>query len=573
MSSEQATMSHTAMLCEARDYGDCYLHTELFDVTFQYRDAKGRHQPDEVVKVCMCKGHYNWLSKIHQGEPLKMQGEVAKYAVHDGLFADFADKKHMYTLMNVRFEEEADGTQPQEFQLFNGRDVDAMRQVIREWYPNKGFISIYEEGFFQTTVHKIPGTEEKYEQVIIEVKSITGELALDALASELLPMNIMTPELITLNINDSSFTFVPRAETDPLYVNEPKPLFFLKFFQKKQAAAIYINFEECVEFIENEIDDENIINWSELREKSPHKTEQALFEKSQQLTNALLRDDDGASIIVTEMLDDAEISADVLWITYITANHHLFASSDPKKNLKNNKALVDLFILFGLKKNLLTLAISGQRERMLFSKRRAHYNILYENEFVVKYLVPKFISGTDIIYKTEYVANTPLEYWNNYDNVLCYMGGGPRSNMDETFEKNEEIRLYLELNTSATEVPATEVPATEEPATEEPSTEEKPPLIGKLDPNVLSAQVLPYYNKVHANGYPDAEFVILGYKSLFDYRLCSDVDLTKCSAEECEKLLPGFIAKIEEKKRKLRAGDYEEWQKINATILSYKYKY
>ena len=515
--------------CQAHEYGDCYLRTEEYDVTFKYRDGKGRHHADEIVKVCMCQNHYNWLCKIHKDEPLEMRGEAPQYAIHDDLFSHFAAKKRMYTLMKVDGEEE-------QYHLFNGRDVKAMRKVIQEWFPNKDhYIRSYEEGFFQTTFHYNADLKDG-EEVVIEVKYITEELAIAALANGLSCVHMMTPEGKLVNISESVCTFIPRADTDPLYVSQPIPEVFQRFFTKKQEAHIFGDFEECVEFIEDEID-KSVINWSKVRETSPH-TKTALFEKSQQLMHALQRNDEEH---VMNMQEAGDLTPDVLWVTYVTVNHRLFASYDPKKNLTEKKALVELFVAQGLEKDLLVLAISGERERDLFVKRRAHYNILRENEFVVKYLVPRVISGSDIIYKSEY---TPLTYWQTYDNTTSYMGGcfNPGYNNRETFEKNDNIRLYLESQS-----------------------------IGKLDPNVLSAEALPLYKQVKANGHHDAEFVICGYQQLFEYRPISTVDgFRRCTVEEGAKIFPGITEIYEEKKRKLRAGDYAEWKKMNETLLKYK---
>lgn len=538
---EKKMSSYQMKQCEARDYGDCYLRIDEYDVTFKYRDAKGRHQPDEIVKVCMCENHYNWLSKIQQGNPLEMHGEVPQYAVHDNLFSHFANKTRMYTLMKVEFEET--DVKEEQYHLFNGRDVDAMSKVIQEWFPNKDcYIHSCEEGFFHTTHHYNAETKDCY-QVVFEVKNITGELAIAALANDLSHVHMMTPEGTKVVSSPSTYTWHPRADTDPVYVKEPMPELFKLFFKTKQDAETFVTFKECVEFI-GDVIDKDIINWTQHRENSPHTTEKELFEKSQQLTNALLRKDEAC---IKEMQDALDMTADVLWVTYITANHRLFASRDPNKDLTKSKQLVDLFVIQGLAKALLVLAIAGERERNLFVKRRAHYNILRENEFVVVELVPRVISGTDIIYKSEQDELTSLAYWNYYDNTTTYMGGGFcfDGNNTETFKKNENIRLHLERH--------------------------MPP--GKLDVNVLSAKALSFYKQIKANGHHDAEFVIFGYPALFEYRPLSYTNnFKKVTVEEGEKIMPGITARFEEKKRKLRANDYAEWQKMNATLLQNKYE-
>ena len=88
-------MSYTFKQCEAKEYCHCYGITEDVDVTFKYRDSKGRKQPDEKVKVGLCKTHKEWLNKIHDNKPLEMRGEEARFALHDDLFQDFANNSTM----------------------------------------------------------------------------------------------------------------------------------------------------------------------------------------------------------------------------------------------------------------------------------------------------------------------------------------------------------------------------------------------------------------------------------------------------------------------------------------------
>ena len=105
------------------------------------------------------------------------------------------------------------------------------------------------------------------------------------------------------------------------------------------------------------------------------------------------------------------------------------------------------------------MAISGERLRYLTVKCRDHHNILNENEFVVEYLVPKYIQSNTIIYKFNHydydydnvnvhISLTPLDYWHYFNNITTYIGGGIDNGCDndKTFEKNEKIREYLEKN-------------------------------------------------------------------------------------------------------------------------------
>ena len=97
----------------------------------------------------------------------------------------------------------------------------------------------------------------------------------------------------------------------------------------------------------------------------------------------------------------------------------------------------------GLEKQLLTIAISGERERYLDNHQRSAHDILYESERVVKALVPAYVTTDDIIQTgRDNTTTTPIEYWHYFDDTLfnvCTLQSG------ETFEKNKDILEYLEL--------------------------------------------------------------------------------------------------------------------------------
>lgn len=230
--------------CEAEEYGDCDIHTDVYDVTFNYSDAKGRCGPDEIKKVCICKYHYNWLRKIHKGEQLHMRGEAPEYALHDDLFDNFAYKNNMYTLMKVEFDHVVDGEkevkevkevkEEEQYYLFNGRDIESMCKVIEEWFPNKhSRIRIYEKGFFQTTTHYDhydANDIRKWNEDVIEVKYITDKIPIAALTNSLSNVYMMAPQGREVAIGTSAHYWIPRAKTDPMYVKEPMPELFKHFF-------------------------------------------------------------------------------------------------------------------------------------------------------------------------------------------------------------------------------------------------------------------------------------------------------------------------------------------------------
>jgi hypothetical protein len=452
-------------MCEAKQYGNCrnYGDNKTVDVIFMYRDNKGRTQPDETHQIGLCETHLQWLSEIHEGQTLEMRGENFSDAMHEDLFQHFGDKTRMYTL--VRVESRVNNVKDDKFCLLNGRDVDTFRALIEKEtnYPlnSANRITVREEGFFQTCTHYIYNDENgayTFSPAVVEVVDIRGEMELKAMSKGLTIFYKPVPEGELRSISDAVQGYFPRIEEYPTimteYTCELIPNFIHAHFLKKQEAANRADFTQCCEFIDLEIDD-NIIDWGKTRENSLH-TEESLFDTVALLSEALSLDDNiedniEREIVLKILIDSGEISEDVLWVTYVTANHILYNSLEAKKNLRKNTKLVDLFVAQGLEKKLLALAIAGERLRMLSVKQRDHYDILETNAFVVEYLVPKYIKGSDVIYVFELHNLTALEYWNYYNNTTFYFGGGFGNGRDnnETFGKDTLIYDYLLTHTPA----------------------------------------------------------------------------------------------------------------------------
>jgi hypothetical protein len=555
--------------CEASEYSQCYGYKEEVDVIFKYRTKRGSQVPDEVVKVCFCGTHSRVLKDIHQGEPLEMRGEVPQYALHDDLLQPLANKERMYTLLEV--ESYVDEVKEVKYCLINGRDTEKFRKLIIKETSAKGnaeWTCVREDGFFLTCLKPF-GVEGKYIQSVVEVVDIHGEMVLEALAKGLTTFYKPLPEGEMRNISESALSWFPRVEENPTliteYTCEPIPEFIRTHFLKKQAAEKYAEFEECCYFIDGEID-KNIVDWQKIRKNSSH-DEKSLFETVSMVTEALQSEDEMCrDVVMINLGDDAKISEDVLWVTYVLANHELYYSRDPKKKLYESTRLIEEFIFCGLEKDLLALAISGERMRWLSRKQRDHHDILETNKFVVEYLVPKYVKGTDIIYTSEHAKLTPLEYWHYYDNTTSYIGGGFCCGRDttEVFEKDMPIHDYLLMHTPANEkqevVEEEPVIVQEEPAVEKPE-------FGSLDVTLLKGASLEYYNKIVVeNGHPESEFVILGFPFLFEQIYTSTIDGKEKTMEYTESLFPGITEMYEQKKRDLRKNDYEAWKFVNEKL-------
>lgn len=211
--------------------------------------------------------------------------------------------------------------------------------------------------------------------------------------------------------------------------------------------------EECFSFMCNTMFNHNRdgtinnYNYDTFRDMQDINILNGLLLECNGLIDALLNDDENT---ILEMKTNGLIKPDLLWITYIILNHILLCSRDKiiRGNLLRNTRIIDLFIDLGLEKELLTLAISGERLRDISIQCRDSYDILEENLFVVKYLVPKYVFPNTLVadeydYETQTYtkAFTPLEYWHDYSNET--MSISPPFDI-EIFEKNEDIRIYLE---------------------------------------------------------------------------------------------------------------------------------
>ena len=232
--------------------------------------------------------------------------------------------------------------------------------------------------------------------------------------------------------------------------------------EQKQAQAqpspakddkLFVDFIECLYFIDWEIRAYHP-GWTNDEDKDDNsESKLKLYKLFLDLTEALLTDD--VRTIRHLKLNGLLNNTLLLLVTYVMANHELFSSTDKekKRNMVNNVRLIELFIEAGLQKELLRLAISGERQRDLSIHRRDESNVLEPNLFVVQFLVPKYIgshekaifdsdTGTD----EQIAPMTPLEYWHNFSNHMWYIGDYCMQNSGRglSFSKDEDIRAYLE---------------------------------------------------------------------------------------------------------------------------------
>jgi len=415
--------------CQAHEHGFCEGLVNPHSVIFKSRNLKYPGIQDREVQVNVCNTHFDWI--VEKGDNLnketgllEMRGKFLDEAIHEDLFSPFHESyptvSDKYTLLRVEYCDKAHGEEIGF--LINGTDIDKFKNfmMIEEDKP----VRITQCGLFHFNG-----------ETVYELKKVSSEWGLEVIA-ELLDV-FFRP--LTRDDYESDDEHINNDCSHMCMVIPPE---IKSYFESKLLARRIENFEECLEFINIEVDP--IIGFNYIRSMS----DKYLFESFRLLTNALINNDEET---IREMYLNGQITEEVLWITYVSANHQLFSSSVSSKNLTNNTRIIDMFIKFGLQDELLILAISGERLRYLDRHMRSSHNVLDENEFVVKYLVPRFILPTDMLYTTQRrdtVPMTALEYWNSFStklydecNSVCnYL----YSYTPHEFEKNDNIRIYLE---------------------------------------------------------------------------------------------------------------------------------
>ena len=414
------------MDCAAKEYGDCtsWGHEEA-DVLFLYRDKYGRHTPDKTVKVCMCQAHRSVLEKYQGGRPLEMRGEEVGWALHEDLFAPFSTHNKTYTYVKIHMKRQE--TPEYKFCLINGRDIEKFRELMSAADPDIVYIS--EEGIFLTHVNV----------GVIEMKPVTGDYDIDVLKN--LP-TYYKPALEYTIVEGQDWFGQLRVEENPTleteYTIEAALPCVQAYFAQKWEDQFRSDFKECLDFMDNI--DRALVDIKKLRETSPH-SEEALLALVRRLTDALCADDREC---IAEMQEAGELTEEVLWITYVLANHELFWSHIPGRNLRKNIQLIKLFINAGLHDILLLVAISGERERCLDNHHSTHHDILHENAYVVRYLVPTYFQPRTLIKLRDSNDVTPISaytYYTEFCNALYNCN--PFCDKEEPFEKNETILLHL----------------------------------------------------------------------------------------------------------------------------------
>ena len=408
------------MTCEAHSYGfpcssSIYVYTVLFKSGDTVLESMKANKDDQNawcgaqhVEVSMCNLHYNYLYKkginLNENTGLfEIQGKVVFDGLKDLFQPLINTSSDQFTLLRVEYCEPENGDDT--WFLIKDTNVDKFRKflIIEEDKP----VRIREVALFIFDGENVIELTEPYSDIDLE------EIA-------------------------KNLTVFFSPVEDFSHMSTAIPPEITAYFEQKLLNKHIEYFEECLDFINTEID--HMIGFNYSRTMS----DRYLFDSFRLLTHALIHNDES---IIHEMKENGQLTHEVLWFTYVYGNHEFYFDSQPRKNIRNNTRIIDLFIDFNLEHDLLVLAISGERVRETNRHIRSNHNILRENETVVKYLVPDYISPQDYLRVCQSDANekkvTALQYWHDFSNEtydICDV----QYNHPFTFDKNQNIRFYLE---------------------------------------------------------------------------------------------------------------------------------
>ena len=447
------------------------------DIMFKYRDHRGNRFDDTVEKVSLCSFHHEWLKTM---ETLEMRGETPEDAVGNDLLENFKNQ-NIYRIWNRRSKKfpSGEGT----MYLLQGDYQDSV--------PLKGDENIWElKGVF---CYDDVNTKKMFEIVpITEVNVmewLTTQKIVYSYPSEVRRVWLSKETGVEVEEDEVSMVnggcFCKRIENTQEYTNVARdfkmdscPTEIKEFFWKKKENVEFLEFQDCLVFIIDEMYHFPMINFRELYENCGL-SDKEIFKKVHLLKEALVVGNTETikclkQSVLTGSFDCSPSSEKsqfhvIMWVVYVATNHQLYWKysfgeipnfyEEEKRYKRFFKNLVDLFVQQGLVKPLLCLAISGERQRDVCHKQRDYHNVVNENVEVVKMIVPEFVdasSTTVYEYEDEYgdvsddgekkrIGVTAWGYWKWYDNRLFNIRafGNCGGSMYETFEKNKEIGEFL----------------------------------------------------------------------------------------------------------------------------------
>jgi hypothetical protein len=409
------------------------------EILLQHRSVKRPHScPDEIITYYFCKRHYEWMLTVNNGLPLKTVQGKDKYDALDCF--NFTNKynyvsgnSNTFTFLREKEKEDGSNKYNRKVILVN-ESIETIK--LEKEYEVKGCFH-FDGAYF------------------IELIPLSYELTVCFNQKEFFYFKINDKENRMYRIyfhndeNDDSIT--NDADYDDCDENDKHYFDTLYSFLEKRN-----NFEDSYNFIKDNMNDILELNKLSKTTQFDEKNKEYTFRYMLMLENALNNSD--KSIDLLTMIDQKQITSDLLWITYVKHNH--YNNHTNPIQLKDNKMLISLIIKTFTKDELklfLQYAIEGCRTYVTY-RMKDFYDYSHPNLTAVKMIVPNYIDYMEDILcdfqinksvendeklRRPFMFNVMLDFWNKSKNyTMTYYPD--RGDEHHYYDKDESIREYLE---------------------------------------------------------------------------------------------------------------------------------
>jgi hypothetical protein len=415
------------------------------EILLQYRSVKKPHYySDEIITYYFCKRHYEWMLTLNNGLPFKTVQGKDKYDALDcfnftNTYDYVSGNSNTFTFLREKEKEDGSNKYKRKVILVN-ESIENIK--LEEKYEVKGCFHFDREYF-------------------IELIPLSYELTDFFKQKDFFYFKINDKEdrmyRIYFHSDENDDGITNDADYDDCDENDKHYFDTLYSFLEKRN-----NFEDNYNFIQDNMKNE-IIQFEE-------KNKEYTFRHMIMLENAL--NNPNNSINLLTMINQKQITSELLWITYVKYNH--YNNHTNPIQLKDNKMLISLIIKTFTKDELklfLQYAIEGCRTYVTY-RMKDFYDYIHPNLTAVKLIVPTYIDYMEEILcdfqlntsikndendendeknKKEEIEkvrrplmfNVMLDFWNKSENyTMSYYPD--RGDEHHYYDKDDSIREYLE---------------------------------------------------------------------------------------------------------------------------------
>lgn len=419
------------------------------EILLQYRSVKKPYsRPDEFITYYFCKRHYEWMLTLNNGIPFKTVQGKDKY---DALDCFNFTNTHNYVSSNpntftfLKETEHKDGSNKYNRKvILVNKSIESIEKIkLEKEYEVKGSFHFDGVNFIELIPLSYEITEffKQKDFFYFKINDKDNRMNRIYFHSDVIDDSITNDAVVGTNNCDKN----DRHYFDTLY----------SFLEKRN------NFEDNYNFIQDNMNDILELNKLNNITQFDAQNKEYIFRHMLMLENALFNSDNSINLLT--MINQQQITSELLWITYVKHNH--YNNHTNPIQLKDNKMLISLIIKTFTKDELklfLQYAIEGCRTYVTY-RMKDFYDYIHPNLTAVKMIVPKYIDYMEDILcdfqinknvennendgkekvRLPFMFNVMLDFWNKSENyTMSYYPD--RGEEHHYYDKDENIREYLE---------------------------------------------------------------------------------------------------------------------------------